>query len=462
MRRVLIHYSTNTSVVVVIIVAMAVWPVSSSQEAAGRCQKSGCRIEGADELPALIVAKSSPSSAKVLPIIISWMTAFFCLRLAAHYLRKLLPMIRERIPEIRTAAGHYYDSMVSNGGSFRRGNSGQRRRRSQTSNVSLGSLADLIDDSGRSGRGASLWYDNDSSCAGNVSAYSSNYNSEGDEETAEYGMAAASQSQQSDMGLSMLSSSEYYRSHSARRLTTKADHSVASSTSYSTYNYYNDTNDDDLSRGADSIVSKFLNYISVSKPPTDTPRKNRGGGYDGTKRRPSLDYNNLRHTNNNTDTESNNQRRRSTIDEMEYPSYLSHQQFSTAHGSSPRRESSNATEPLLVTQTTKPSGGGVKMRKAAAAATNSQYHGDIKNSGKTKTSTLLQTTTQQQQQPIQYHDKEEDKKKKTSLQHHLSKFSSTTKDDDENYSTMLSTVDLRTRATRDTRATKDSKSFFGK
>jgi len=468
MRGGVLFHSTITSVDIflIIVAAMAVWPVSS-QEAAKRCQKSGCRNEGADELPALIVAKSS--STKILPIIIWWMTAFFCLRLAAHYIRKLLPIVRGITSEIRTAVGHYYDTIgllmsnnrsSSNGGSLlRRRKSRRRRQSSQTSNMSLGSLADLIDDSGRSGRGASLWYDNDSSSAGYSSAYSSHYNSEGDE-TTEDGMSTALESQQSEIGSSVLSSSEYY----STKRSTKMNHSIASSTSYSTYNYYSHNNDDDQSRGGESVVSKFLNYISESKPPADTRRRN-GGGYDSTKRRPSLDYNNLRHINNiNNDTESSSQRRRSkTIDEMEYPSYLSHQQFATTGDSnSQRKHSSNASETLLVGQS-KPFSGGVKMRKASAAATKSQYHGDIESSGKTKSSMQHQTKKQQQQpqqQRIQHRDKEEDKKKKSTLQHHLSKFSSSTKDDDENYSTMLSTVDLRTRATRDTRATKDSRSFL--
>ena len=93
------------------------------------------------------------------------------------------------------------------------------------------------------------------------------------------------------------------------------------------------------------------------------------------------------------------------------------------------------------------------MRKTSAAAKakpTSQDYDNSDDNGKTKSS------------------KEESKNSKSNnssrLHHHLSKFSSSSThedDNDEQYSTMLSTVDLRSRGTRDTRATWNSGSFVG-
>jgi hypothetical protein len=381
------------------------------------------------------------------------MIAFFVLRLGAQVIRQLIPIIRRTLPEVQEAVGHYYDSIVSidfsrmipKRGEIKR-STGKKRRvkssgRSVSSNRSLGSLADLIDDTSeaQSSRGASLWYDNDSSSAGYSSAYTS-YTSDDAES-------------QSEFGLSVLSTSE--------------------SSTDSTYNNYNQSkyDDGDQSRGGESVVSKFLNYISEAtpneyaqqyhKPPQRRSLRERSGHDDD--RRPSLDYKQLRRSHNEGTVEnysqsgnrSQSRQRRSTVDETNYPSYRSHQvataesgnqrRGTTESSNQRRRESSNAPESLLITQSP-PSSGGVKMRKAAAKTKpKRQDHGNSDNYDKTSKS-----SSKRQQQQKQRHDRETDKKN-SGLHHHLSKFSSSNnKDDNENYSTMLSTVDLRSRATRDT------------
>ena len=427
----------HNTAAVIIVYAFAIMEVlpaeSSSQEAARlRCQKSGCR-EGlsAAEEPTLIVA--SPTN-KAFPLITTWIAAFLVLRFAAHYIRKLLPIIRREAPEIRAAVGDYFNSMVLAIGGQRVKQGRRYSTRSSSSNRSLGSLAELLDDSGRSGRGASLWYDNDSSSAGYSSAFTS-YNS--DSNNNDYDNKSSAVESQSEVGLSVFSSE--------------------SSTGSVSYTYsHNNNNDDDQSRGGESIVSKFLNYISESK----------GRGH-GVKRRSTLDHS-LRHSN-NTDTDgfynsseknrTNSHKRRSTVDDMNHSSYRRSQHASTEINHQ-RRESSNAPESLLIAQS-KPSSGGVKMRKTPAAAKAKSKSQDYKSSddnGKTKS----KSQQHQQQQPIQRHGKEKSKKN-SSLHHHLSKFSSSNNEDDnEHYSTMLSTVDLRSRVTGDTRATWDSGSFVGK
>ena len=454
MRR-FIHNNIATAVVIIIF-AMEVLPVASQPKETTRlrCQKSGCRDgTAAHEEPTLIVARSPPT--KLLPFIITWTLTFLVLRLAAHCLRKLfnlLPIACEKLPKIGAALGHYCNSfflisariIFKGKGSERKVKSG-RSLPSRTSNRSLGSLADLLDDSSR-----------DSSSVGYSSAYSTT-SSEGDSNDDDKSSALESQS---EIASSVLSSSD--------------------SSADSTYDYnHNNNDDDDQSKGRESIVSKFLNYISVSNPEEfdeqyTPPRTKNGSGR--VKRRPSLDHK-LRHSHNTvgiyTPSQSGSRtrrlKRRSTVGEANYPSYLTqiatleskHQRRATAESSNQGRESSNAPESVLVTQS-KPSGR-VKMRKAPPAAdaakTKRQNHGSNDNNGKSKSSKRQQQ--QNQQHPMQRHDKEK-LQKNSSLHHHLSKFSSSNEGDNENHSTMLSSVDLRSRATPDTRATWDSGSFVGK
>ncbi len=407
----------------ILIFAMDVLPADSQEAARIRCQKSGCREGSASaEEPALIVARKSPS-AKSLSLLTSWIVAFLLLRLGAHYLRKLIPRIRRKTPEIREAVGHYYnscyDSIVLTSAfiksklfserTVRRVKSGRRLRSRVSSNRSLGSLADLLDDSSddRSSRGSSLWYYDDSSTAGYSSAFTTSSSNDSAMES------------QSEIGLSVLSSE-----------------SSTDSTSYNDYNH----NSDDQSRGGDSVVSKFLNYISKSRPDESqyyapTQRMN-GSGL--VKRRPSLDYS-VRHSHDTVGKydqieKGTSRKRRSTVDETNYPSYRS--QNATIDRKNQRSESSNAPESLLIAKS-KPPNGGVKQRMAAAKTKpkrqdygNSDYYDETKS------------FKRQQQQQMRRHGKE-DQNEKSGLHHHLSKFSSSSKDDNENYSTMLSTVDLR-------------------
>jgi len=385
---------------------------------------------------------------------------FFVLRLAAQVIRQLIPIIRRTLPEVQEAVGHYYDSIVSidfsrmipKRGEINKSTVRKRRvkssGRSVSSNRSLGSLADLIDDTSeaQSSRGASLWYDNDSSSAGYSSAYTSYTTSDDDKSSA--------LESQSEFGLSVLSTSE--------------------SSTESTYNYNHGKYDDgDQSRGGESVVSKFLNYISEATPKeyaqqyhkSPQRRSLRERSVHDDDRRPSLDYK-LRRSHNAGTVEnysqsgngSQSRQRRSTVDETNYPSYRSDQVATTTESGNQRRgtfessnqrrrESSNAPESLLISQSP-PSSGGVKMRKAAAKTKPKRQ--DHSNIGDNYDKTSKSSSSKRQQQQKQRHDREADKKS-SGLHHHLSKFSSSSnKDDNENYSTMLSTVDLRSRATRDT------------
>eukprot|EP00985_Skeletonema_marinoi_P019051 scaffold10811_cov88-Skeletonema_marinoi.AAC.2 len=457
MRRVI---TTNVTTAVLILFSMGVWPVASQEAARLRCQKSGCREGGGaaidEEEPALII--QSPSD-RVIPLV-PWIIAFFVLRLAAQVIRQLIPIIRRTLPEVQEAVGHYYDSIVSidfsrmipKRGEINKSTAKKRRVKSSgrsvsSSNRSLGSLADLIDDTSeaQSSRGASLWYDNDSSSAGYSSAYTSYTTSDDDKSSA--------MESQSEFGLSVLSTSE--------------------SSTDSTYNYNHGKYDDgDQSRGGESVVSKFLNYISEATPKeyaqqyqkSPQRRSLRERSVHDDDRRPSLDYKQLRRSHNagtvenysQSGNKSQSRQRRSTVDETNYPSYRSqvattesgNQRRGTTESSNQRRrESSNAPESLLISQSP-PSSGGVKLRKAAAKTKpKRQDHGNI---GDNYDKTSKSSSTKRQQQQKHRHDREADKKS-SGLHHHLSKFSSSNnKDDNENYSTMLSTVDLRSRATRDT------------
>ena len=103
----------TTAAVIIIFAIMEVLPANSQEVARLRCQKSGCREN--DEEPTLIVASSSsssPSRTKIFPLLTSWIVAFFLLRLAAHYIRKLIPIIRREAPKIRAVVGHYLNSMM--------------------------------------------------------------------------------------------------------------------------------------------------------------------------------------------------------------------------------------------------------------------------------------------------------------------------------------------------------------
>ncbi len=443
MRRSIIHHIATA---VVIIFVMEVLPVAS-QEAHKRCQKSGCR-EGsaaAAKEPTLIVSRKSPSAAKYFPFLMLWVFSFLVLRLLIHYIHRLInliPVIYSKLPEIRVGAfvGHLYDFFVSivltsarvifSRGS-RQKNKSERSMRSRTSNRSLGSLADLLDDSSK----------DSSSSAGYSSAYSSYTSSEGDSIDDDKSSALESQSG-SGSGFSGL---------------TLSDSSADSN--QSNYN-------GDQSRRKDSIVSKFLTYISDSPP----QRKKARGPRD----------NNLRRSHNTGTvgiyTQPSNRdlgrKRRYSVDETNYPSYRS--QFASNNEGSNRRAStessnqrrgrSNVPESLSIARG-KSSNEGVKMRKAAAAPKTkmtSQNNGKSFNNGKSYNNRKSKSPKRQQKQKQQQHQDEEEKTKKSSLHHHLSKFSASNEQDNEIYSTTIPSADLRSRATPDSRATWDSASFVAK
>ncbi len=398
------HMATTAVGVGILIFAMATVPVASVEAAGLRCQKSGCR-EGstAAEEPALIV--QSPAT-RIFPLLSSWIAAFLMLRLGAHYVRRLIPIIRRKTPEIVEAVGYYYNScydllvltgaiikskLLSEQRTARRVKSGRSQRPRKSSKTSLGSLADLLDDSidEQSSKGSSFWYD--SSSAGYSSAYTgytsdSNYDDD---------KSSALESQSEIAGLSILSSE--------------------SSTDSTNFDYSH--NHDDQSKEGGNVVSKFLNYMSELKP----------AEFGLVKRRPSLDDHSVRENYNavggyDQREKGTSSKRRSTVDETNYPSYRYQSQIATTESSNQRREATN---------------GGMKQRKGAAKTTqqrqdysNGDYHDE------TKTSKRQQQ--QQQQQQMRRHGKEE----QSSLRHHLSKFSSPSKDDNENNSTMIS-VDLR-------------------
>lgn len=441
MRRSIIHH---IAAAVVIIFVMEVLPVASN-EAHKRCQKSGCR-EGAPaaaEEPTLIVARSgrkSPS-VKFFPFLMLWVASFVVLRMAIHYIHRLItliPVAYSKLPEIRVGAfvGHYYDYFISIilrsarmmfSRRSRQKNKSRQGMRSRTSNRSLGSLADLLDDS-------SL----DSSSAGYSSGYSIT-SSDGDSIDESFALESGSGSGFSGFALS---------------------DSSADSTSHT----------EDLSRRKDSIVSKFLTYISESNPEEFVTRRSLP---PQRKNAPGPDDNKLRRSHNNMGTvgihnqSSNNRdlgrKRRNSVDETNYPSYRtqfasiegSNRRASTESSSNPRKGRTNVTESLSITRG-KSSNEGVKIRKAVAKtkmASQNNVKSKSYNKGKSK-------SPKRQQQQKEHHEKE-DKTKKSSLHHHFSK-SSANKEDKEIYSTTIYTTDLRSRATPDSRATWDSASFVAK
>lgn len=317
-------------------------------------------------------------------------------------MRRIIPIIRRKTPEIIKAMGHYYnsyyDSLVLTGAfikskllseqrTVRSVKSGRRQRPRKSSNTSLGSLADLLDDStdDQSSRGSLFWHD--SSSAGYSSAYTS-YSSDSNYDDDK---SSALESQSEIVGLSVLSSE--------------------SSTDSTYYDYSH--NNEDQSRGGGNVVSKFLNYISESRPDKFVPQ------YHDPPQRMSLDYS-ARHGHDavggyDQREKGASSRRRSTVDETNYPSYRS--QIAKTDSKNQRRETSN---------------GGVKQRKGAANTKSKRDYGDSDYHDETK------LFKRQQQPQMRRHGKEE----QSGLHHHLSKFSSPSKDDNENYSTMLS-VDLR-------------------
>lgn len=424
MRRSIIHHIATA---VVIIFVMEVLPVASN-EAHKRCQKSGCR-EGAPaaaEEPTLIVAsarsgrKSPP--AKFFPFLMLWVASFVVLRLAIHYIIRLItliPVACAKLPEIRVGAcvGHYYDYFISIilrsarmmfARSSRQKNRSGQGMRSRTSNRSLGSLADLLDDS-------SL----DSSSTGYSSGYSIT-SSDGDSNDGSSALESGSGS-----GFSGFTFSD----------------SSADSTSYT----------EDQFRKKDSIVSKFLTYISESNPDEFIPRrslplqrKNASGPVDDKLRRSHNNMGTVGIYNSSNDRDLDRKRRYS-VDEMNYPSYRT--QFASSGGRNRRAstESNNQRKgisnmPESSRTREKSSNEGVKMRKAAAAKTNmtSQNNDKSNNYGESKSPKRQQQ--QKQQRPMQQQDKGE-KKKKSSLHHHSYKSSASNKQD--NYSTTISTSDLR-------------------
>ena len=405
----------------VLIFAMGVLPAESQEAARLRCQKSGCREGGViavtaaaddDNEPTLIVTKKS-SSAKAFPFLTKCVAAFLVLRLAAHYIRKLFPIFRRKTPEIRAVVCRCCNSIF-----LKSGRSLLSRR---ASSASLGSLADLLDDSSR-----------DSSSAPDYSSVYSNTSSEGDSND-DKSSALESQSESAFSGQSLSDSS-------------------AGSTCDDTHK---NSNDKKQSKGRESIsiVSKFLKHISESNTDeqqhhNDPQRKN---GHGHVRRRPSLDYITMRHSHNSrtvglyNQSGSRNRRhtRRSTMDGTNSPSFRS--QFGTTERSKQQRKESSSNTTSERSQSKTPAEG-VQKRKAAAADVNVKTTGQ--NPGKSDSNGKTKKTSKTQQHQMQHTDKEESKKN-SSLHHHLSKFSSpNNEDDNEHYSTMLSTVDLRSRATR--------------
>lgn len=342
---------TTTAVgVSILIFAMEALPVDSAEAATRlRCQKSGCRegsTSAAAEEPALIV--QSPTS-KVFPLLASWVAAFLVLRLGAHYVRRLIPIIRRKTPEILEAMGHYYNSyydslvltgavikskLVSEQRTARRVKSGRKQQSRKSSDRSLGSLADLLDDS------THVHDLTDEQSSYSSAGYSSAYTSYTSDSNYDDDKSSALESQSDIVGLSVLSSE-------------------SSTDSTSLFYDYSHNNDDQSRGGGRNVVSKFLNYISESKPGefvqqyhSPPPRKD-GGGL--VKRRPSLDYS-VRHGLDaavggyyDQREKGTSSKRRSTVDETNYPSYRS--QIATTESRKQRRETTN---------------GWKKQRKAAA------------------------------------------------------------------------------------------------
>jgi hypothetical protein len=485
MRRALHSNNTATAIITLIfILSTCLFTISTAQTASLRCQKSGCREgDNNDESlssPTIIVTKPKSNA---FPTLISYITAFLLLRLGFRYMKKILPMLRDRIeilwPEVRSMIGHYHDYITNNGstGGRRRGGS---RSVGKSSTLSLGSLAEFVDSD--HSVGSTTIGDDDNDSYSTKSGYST-----------ETGTTT--------VGLSGLLSDNDTTTNteafnSRRQLAGKRRGSVGSlmnsvvssaGTSYSSYDSEEDASTREGGGGTTissraSILSKFLNYITdannngtaTSSRHNQITQRERNGIYGQhnahPKRRSSIDYSIFSSSNNNNNSSndiekqraykhdnyysrSNNndhqlvetttrQRpRRSTVDDSFNHHHSTSTYLTSHHNTMTKDKSSNASI----------NSSGIKMRKktVVASAVAKEESIQIINDGSDK-----KKVHQMQQQSKNNNDNNNDddddkKKKKSSLHHHLSKFassSSSKKNDDENYSTMMSTVDLRTRA----------------
>jgi hypothetical protein len=495
MRRALHSNNTATAIITLIFIILSTLFTTSTAQTAGlRCQKSGCREgDNNDESssPALIVTK--PKS-KLFPTLLSYITAFLLLRLGVRYMKKLLPILRDRLPQIRYMIGHYYhDSILSSSSTSNidiRRVSRRRSSRDNSSYISLGSLAEFVDSDHSVGSTTIGEDEDDNDSYSTKSGYST--------ETG------------TSVGLSELLSDNDTTTNtkafnSRRQLAGKRRGSIGSmmnavassaGTSYSSYDSEEDASTREGGGGGGttissqgSILSKFLNYITdpnnnaTSSRHDQTTQRERNGIYGAQhnahpKRRSSIDYSIFSSSNNNnssndiekqrpfkpssyygrsnngndqqlSETATRQRPRRSTVDD----SFIQHRSTSTyltsPHHNVTKDKSSNASI----------NNSGIKMRKntvvasAVAKETPSQIIND--GSDKKKVHQMQQQSKKKNDGNNNDDDDDDDddddkKKKKSSLHHHLSKFasssSSSKKNDDDNYSTMMSTVDLRTRA----------------
>jgi hypothetical protein len=420
--------------VLILAIILIVIPRASSQQqqvSLFRCQKSGCREEDGqilnyapddgdvDELPSLVISKNSSSSLSnimknVFPMILSWMMAFFLVRLTAHYVRKFLPIVRGRIlPDINSWMDNI---MAMSRAATDPGAVGGRRRMSSrrtSSRYSLtGSLAEIINGDG-----------DDSDDDDNGSKY----------------VAAGSQS---STGYSSSGFSSYYSGYACKFDEGSESQSKMGLSSVMSSSSQSATQ----SSSGLSIVSKFLNYAkqlnqrdlrSKRRSSLDysefSSHKLHGSNTDYNYNHNHLNNDNNHHYLGNNAKSSNHttrRQRRSTVDEVTNP----YPSLSSYLSSTPRNKTTHQQQ-----QQPKPATEEEEEKKKEQESQQHQHH-------------------------HQQNDKEESNKNKRQsslLQHHLSKLSSSSlmnndyknndndEGDDENYST-LSTVDLRTRVTRDT------------
>ena len=339
-------------IIISLALALAALPITAQEVARLRCQKSGCPTnEGGIEEPQLI-ATNSPSlklkaSAKAFPIVISWFILFLILRLSAQLMGKFLQAIRRITVKIGAGARHYYELILQSRRQRQNKRSREKRRRiSLTSTSSLGSLADLLDNANGRGRPRGERYDDDSSSAGYSSANSSFISSGSDSNS-----IMDDDENSTAMELAALSHS-------------------ASDSSFETASTNYDEYDSVESRGVGepATLSKFLEYISESRPSNQVvreenqhqhslPQRQRinGRGRGNVERKSSLELDHKpRHNKNEagmykrSGNESHNRRRRYTIDEKNYPSYQTHFKASEAEKNRDRRKRPNLSKSLTI------------------------------------------------------------------------------------------------------------------
>src|SRR6056300_1487874 len=108
------HYNNTATAVIIIffILSTCLFSTSTAQTASLRCQKSGCREGDSNDessSPTLIVTKPKSNA---FPTLISYITAFLLLRLGFRYVKKLIPVLRDSLPQIRYMIGHYYHDYI--------------------------------------------------------------------------------------------------------------------------------------------------------------------------------------------------------------------------------------------------------------------------------------------------------------------------------------------------------------